>query len=91
MKIIIDPNVIACNKAFVEAFRKRNNVPPTLVSFESYESIKVLVDAIKRAGSTDPAAIRDALAKTRLPSILGTTIEFDENNLAHNNAVILTI
>ena len=87
-----DPSVdTPANKAFVEAFRKRNNVPPTLVSFESYESIKVLVDAIKRAGSTDPAAIRDALAKTRLPSILGTTIEFDENNLAHNNAIILTI
>ena len=79
------------NKAFVEAFRQRNNVAPTLVSFESYESIKVLVDAIRRAGSTDPAAIRDALAKTRLPSILGTTIDFDENNLARNNAIILTI
>ena len=79
------------NKAFVEAFMKRNNVAPTLISFESYESIKVLVDAIRRAGSTDPAAIRDALAKTRLPSILGTVIEFDENNLARNNAIILTI
>ena len=79
------------NKAFVEAFRQRNNVAPTLISFESYESIKVLVDAIRRAGSTDPAAIRDALAKTRLPSILGTTIDFDENNLARNNAIILTI
>ena len=30
-------------------------------------------------------------AKTRLPSILGTTIDFDENNLARNNAIILTI
>ncbi len=87
-----DTNVdTPANKAFVEAFRKRNNVAPNLVGFESYESIKVLVDAIRRAGSVDPAAIRDALAKTKLQSILGTTIEFDENNLAHNNAIILTI
>lgn len=87
-----DPSVdTPANKAFVEAFRKRNNAPPTLVSFESYESIKVLVDAIRRAGSTEPGAIRDALAKTRLPSLLGTMIEFDENNLAHNNAIIMTI
>ena len=87
-----DPSVdTPANKAFVEAFRKRNNAPPILVSFESYESIKVLIDAIRRAGSTDPAAIRDALAKTKLPSLLGTMIEFDENNLAHNDAIILTI
>ena len=79
------------NKAFVEAFQKRNGTAPILVSFEAYETTRVLIDAIKRAGSTDPAAIRDALAKTKYPSILGNPIEFDANNLAHNNAVILGI
>jgi len=79
------------NKAFVEAFQKRNGTAPILVSFEAYETTRVLIDAIKRAGSTDPAAIRDALAKTKYPSILGNTIEFDDHNLAHNNAVILGI
>ncbi|MFO1197604.1 MAG: ABC transporter substrate-binding protein [Burkholderiaceae bacterium] len=79
------------NKAFVEAFKARFNAPPILVSFESYETTHILLDAIRRAGSTDPAAIRDALASTKYPSILGTTIEFDQNNLAHNNAIILTI
>src|ERR1700730_4600923 len=87
-----DPSVdTPGNKAFVEAFRKLHNVPPILVSFESYEAMKVLIDAIRRAGSANPAAIRDALATTRMPSILGTTIEFDDHNLAHNNAIILTI
>jgi branched-chain amino acid transport system substrate-binding protein len=79
------------NKAFVAAFSKQFNTAPILVSFESYEATHVLLDAIKRAGKTDPAAIRDALAATKYPSILGTTIEFDQNNLAHNNAIILTI
>jgi len=87
-----DPSVdTPGNKAFVEAFRKLHNVPPILVSFESYEAMKVLIDAIRRAGKADPAAIRDALATTKMPSILGTTIEFDDHNLAHNNAIILTI
>jgi branched-chain amino acid transport system substrate-binding protein len=87
-----DPSVdTPGNKAFVEAFRKLHNVPPILVSFESYEATKVLIDAIRRAGKTDPAAIRDALATTKMPSMLGTTIEFDDHNLAHNNAIILTI
>ena len=79
------------NKAFVESFRKLHNAPPILVSFESYEAMKVLIDAIRRAGKADPAAIRDALATTKLPSILGTVIDFDDHNLAHNNAIILTI
>src|SRR5215510_6733192 len=87
-----DPSVdTPGNKAFVEAFRKLHNVPPILVSFESYEAMKVLIDAIRRAGKADPAAIRDALATTKMPSMLGTVIEFDDHNLAHNNAIILTI
>ncbi len=87
-----DPSVdTPANKAFVEAFKKRNNVAPILVSFESYEATKILIDAIQRAGNTEPAAVRDALAATKFQSILGSTIEFDENNLAHNNAIILTI
>jgi len=79
------------NKAFVEAFQKRFQTAPILVSFEAYETTRVLIDAIKRAGSTEPAAIRDALAKTKYPSLLGNTIDFDDHNLAHNNAVILGI
>jgi len=87
-----DPSVDAPgNRAFVEAFKKLHNVPPILVSFEAYEATKVLIDAIRRAGTTNPAAIRDALVTTKLPSMLGTTIEFDDHNLAHNNAIILTI
>ena len=87
-----DPSVDAPgNRAFVEAFKKLHNVPPILVSFEAYEATKVLIDAIRRAGTTNPAAVRDALVTTKLPSMLGTTIEFDDHNLAHNNAIILTI
>ncbi|HTY76796.1 MAG TPA: ABC transporter substrate-binding protein [Candidatus Bathyarchaeia archaeon] len=87
-----DPSVdTPGNRAFVETFRKLHNVPPILVSFESYEAMKVLIDAIRRAGKADPAAVRDALATSKVPSMLGTTIEFDDHNLAHNNAIILTI
>ena len=80
------------NKAFVEAYTKKSGgTAPIMVGFESYEATRILIDAIKRAGNTNPAAIRDALTKTRFPSILGTTLEFDQNNLIHNNAVILGI
>ena len=79
------------NKAFVAAFTKKYNVPPMLISFESYETINILIDAIKRSGDASPAAVRDALEKTKYESMLGTVLEFDKNNLIHNDAVIFTI
>jgi branched-chain amino acid transport system substrate-binding protein len=79
------------NKVFVAAFQKKFNSLPNLLSRESYESMRVLIDAIRRAGKADPAAIRDALEKTKMPSILGGTLEFDDHHLAHDNAVIILI
>ena len=87
-----DPSVdTPGNKAFVEAFTRKYGVPPMLISFESYETIHILIEAIRRSGDASPAAIRDALEKTKYPSMLGTTLEFDPNNLIHNNAIIFTI
>src|SRR5882672_1201438 len=87
-----DPSVdTAANKAFVETFTKKYNEAPMLISFESYETINILIDAIKRSGDASPAAIRDALASTKYKSMLDTTLEFDANNLIHNNAIIFEI
>ena len=87
-----DPSVdTAANKDFVAAFTKKYNVPPMLISFESYETINILIDAIRRSGDGSPAKIRDALEKTKYQSMLGPLLEFDANNLIHNNAIIFTI
>ena len=87
-----DPSVdTPANKAFVETFTKKYNVAPMLISFESYETINILIDAIRRSGNATPSAIRDALATTKYQSILGTVLEFDANNLIHNNAIIFAI
>ena len=79
------------NKTFVEAFTKRNNEAPMLISFESYETINILIEAMKRSGDATPEKIRDALTQTKYPSMLGPTLEFDKNNLIHNNAVVFGI
>jgi len=60
---------------------------------EAYESAVVLVDAIMRARSTNPDAIRDALTKTQLISISGP-IEFDargENKYGYANTHIIQV
>ena len=82
---------LPANKAFVAAYKKMTGQDPILVGFESYEATKILLDAIKRAGSTDHTAVRDALKKTSYPSILGVDLKFDDHNLVHNNAVILGV
>jgi len=53
-------------KTFVEAYRKKFDVPPpNAFAPLGFDSVNLLVAAIERAGSTKPDAIRAALAETR--------------------------
>ena len=53
------------SKAFVENYKKEYGQMPDAMSVLGYDAAYVLVDAIKRANSTDPAKIREALAATK--------------------------
>ena len=71
------------NKAFVAAFKaKRNGEEPDQYAQAGYDSIQLHADAIKRAGSTDPAKIREALTKSEYVSVAGSPIRFDQNQQA---------
>lgn len=79
------------NKAFVDSFKAKFGELPNYQSFEGYEALKVIADAIKRAGSAAPGDVREAIESTSLPSLTGRVIEFDANNQAHNSAIILRV
>jgi len=51
-------------KAFVAAYRKKYNQPPSPQAIENYDAMLVVADAITRAKSTDGKAIIAALEKT---------------------------
>jgi branched-chain amino acid transport system substrate-binding protein len=53
------------SKSFVDAFKKEYNQTPDAMAVLGYDAAYVLVDAIKRANSTDSAKIREALAATK--------------------------
>jgi len=56
-----------------------------------YDSAEVLVDAIKRAGSTEGPAVRDALAATKdYPGVTGSTT-MDKDRNATKAAVIIEV
>jgi branched-chain amino acid transport system substrate-binding protein len=77
---------------FVKKFQQRwNGETPDAMAALGYDSAGVLVDAIKRAGTTQPLKVRDALAATKdYPGITGkTTIDAQRN--ASKAAVIVTV
>jgi len=49
---------------FIKAYKQKYNKDPNAFHALGYDLGKYIADAIKRAGSNDPTAIKDALAKT---------------------------
>ncbi|VBB06188.1 Hypothetical protein LUCI_1404 [Lucifera butyrica] len=77
------------SKAFVDAFKKEYGQPPDAMAVLGYDAAYVLVDAIKRANSTDPAKIRDALAATKDFKAVTGDITINDTHDAVKSAVIL--
>ena len=76
-------------KAFVDAFTKEYGHAPGVFAALGYDAGKMLVDAIKRAGSTDPEAIQKALAETKDLQVGTGKLTVDENHNLIKNAFII--
>lgn len=62
------------SQTFVEAYKKEYGQAPDAMAVLGYDAANVLIDAIKRANSTEPGKIREALAATKdYPAITGST------------------
>jgi len=62
---------------FAKLFEKTYNYAPPYQAAESAAAVEVYADAFARAGSLDPAKVRDALAATEMQTFYGN-IKFDE-------------
>ena len=78
------------NDAFAKPFTEKNKQGPHYVAFGIYEGVMIAADAIKRAGSTEANAVREALVKSNYKGILGP-ITFDANQQSHNNLMLMTV
>ncbi|WP_208597722.1 branched-chain amino acid ABC transporter substrate-binding protein [Desulfogranum mediterraneum] len=77
-------------KAFSEAYKKKYDQDPDAYSSLAYDGMKLMADAIQRAGSTDKAAIIKAIAATKdFKGIAGPISFTPKNTLAHSNFVTL--
>ncbi len=65
-------------KAFIKEFEKKSGHKSDMVAASAHTAVKVLVAAMRQAGTTDKAKIRDAIAATSLTAATG---DISFNNL----------
>ena len=79
-------------QTFVRDYKQRyGNLIPDAHAALAYDATRVLADAIRRAGSTESALLRDALAETKkFPGVTGE-ITIDAERNAVKPAVVLKL
>ena len=86
-----DAPPIAESVEFVKLFKEKYNETPNAVSILTYDTYNLLLDAIERAGSFDPVAIKDALAATKEFPGAGGSITINETGDAIKPAILVKV
>lgn len=81
----------AASQPFVEAFKKKYNETPSAMAALGYDAYMLVVDAIERAGSFEPAKIRDAIAATKDFQGVTGSITINTTGDAVKDAVVLEV
>jgi len=86
-----DAPVTPASEKFVALYKAKFKTVPNTFAALGYDCYNLVLDAIERAGSSDPKAIRDAMAKTK--GFVGATgiITLDTNGDATKSAVVLVV
>lgn len=83
-----DPGL--ATRDFMALYKTRYGSDPDIIAVLGYDTTRLLLDAIQRAGSTDGPAIRDALQSTDFLGVTGR-IRFDESRNPVKSAFIIAI
>src|SRR3990172_8273959 len=84
-----DPNPMIQN--FVQEYKTKYDEVPDAMAVLGYDAAMVLIEAIRRAGTTDPQKIRDEIAATRDYEGISGKITIDSNRNASKSAVVIKI
>ncbi len=74
---------------FIESYKAKYNSEPDAFAALGYDMVYFLADAIKRAGSTNGTALRDALASTKDLAAVTGSVTIDENHNAIKTIVVI--
>jgi branched-chain amino acid transport system substrate-binding protein len=76
---------------FVSEYKARHGAVPDALGGLGYDAARVLIDAMKRANTTDPAKLRDAIADTKDFAGVSGKITIDKDRNAVKSAVVLQV
>jgi branched-chain amino acid transport system substrate-binding protein len=79
------------NKSFAEKIMAKHKAEPYLQTWAGYDSIRVLAEAIKKAGSTDGEKIKNAMKGMTFTNVMGKQVTFDDNNQAGHWVALHTV
>ncbi len=65
-------------KTFVANYKEKYKEDPIPHGAQAYDSVYIIADAVKRAGKTDPAALRDAILKTTGLKLVTSDVKFND-------------
>ena len=78
-------------QSFVKVYKEKYGDSPDCMAALGYDAAKILADAIRRAGSTEPEPLRDAIAKTAGYQGVTGSITLDAERNAKKSAVVMQI
>ena len=79
------------NQAFVAKIRAKYNSVPYLQTWGSYDCMRIIAQAIVRAGDVDPTKVRDAIKGLKFTTVFGKEVTFDEHNQAGKFVVLQAV
>ena len=79
------------SKAFIAKYTKKFNTQVDAAAALTYDSVYLLVNAMEKAGKTDPKSIRDAIAATKDFDGVTGTITFNGSGDPVKGAVIIRV
>lgn len=77
-------------KTYVDEYKKKFGSTPSALTSQAYDSVGMLLEAIKIAGTTDRAKVRDALAAIKYDGVTGNTV-FNEKRDVQKSFVKVTV
>lgn len=85
-----DPRPIVQN--FVSSYKQKYGELPSMVAAQAYDATRILIEAIKKAGSRDKEAIRNAIAEIKdFDGVTGKISSFNSLNQAVKPIVFIEV
>jgi branched-chain amino acid transport system substrate-binding protein len=78
-------------RAFLDKYKAKFNVEVELYAPMGYDAVMVFIDAMKRAGSTEPAKFLPEVGKTRYQGVIGPIAFDDKGDLVNGPITIYVV